>query len=294
MRKAKRLLSEHAPDLYAEIVVWLTNDPYWYPDVDIPSLGCHDDVAVFWQCRDCNNRWQNTVLNRYRHKSGCPFCTNRIILHGFNCLKTIHPEIFEELHPTLNKEAGIDIGTLAPKSNERVWWQCPVNPEHVWQNKVYVRTSISKSGCPHCFIFRNEKEFRELFNTKTNIIFQSGHIIAERELFKRNKVQIDIVNHEHKIAIEYDGHFTHGGNTLYKTTKEECFAKDTDSTQAILNAGYTIIRIRETPLANLALKHPDLKQLKYKNRTDKAETLQAAIAYLQSRNKPIHLAPSPI
>lgn len=291
-RKATKLLAEHAPDLYAQIPILLNNNPHWFPELDIPSIGCNSDIALWWQCPDCEHLWRNTVRNRYRHKSGCPYCTNRIIDPGFNCLQTVHPEIFQELHPTLNEEAGIDIERLAPKSNKNVWWQCSMDSEHIWQTKVYCRTSPNGSDCPKCHTFKTESEFRKLFNDATNLTFESGHIIAERELFKRNKVQIDIVNHEHKIAIEYDGHFSHGGNTLYKTTKEECFAKDTDSTQAILNAGYTIIRIRENPLANLALKHPDLKQLKYKDKSDKSETLQATISYLQTRNKPIHLIAS--
>lgn len=78
--------------------------------------------------------------------SGCPYCTNRKVLAGFNDLATVQPGIAAEWHPALN-------GTLTPEmvtpnSHQKVWWQC--GSGHVWQAAVYSRTGPQKCGCPVC------------------------------------------------------------------------------------------------------------------------------------------------
>lgn len=287
MARTKKLLKDHAPELYAQIQQAITNAPRWYPEIDIPSIGCNDNIAVWWECPNCPYVWQNTVKSRYTKQSGCPYCTNRIIVSGFNCLKTKHPDIYAQLHKELNKQAGIKIKRLSPGTPTIVWWQCPQDSEHIWKAPVGKRTGGNQTGCPHCASYKNEREFRELFNKHTNLPFTSEHITAPRELFIRDTIQIDLLNEAHKIAIEYDGHWSHGGNPVYKRTKEECQARDLDSSNAILNAGYTLIRIRETPLTKLPIKHPNYIEYRYTANTDKAPTLHSIIDYLQKHNKHI-------
>ncbi|MFB3170090.1 zinc-ribbon domain-containing protein [Neobacillus sp. 179-C4.2 HS] len=77
-------------------------------------------------------------------KSGCPFCTNKIVCDDNN-LAVTHPQI-KEWHPKKN-------GALTPKdvtkgSDNRISWVC--SEGHEWQTKVYNRTKINGTNCPKC------------------------------------------------------------------------------------------------------------------------------------------------
>jgi very-short-patch-repair endonuclease len=60
-------------------------------------------------------------------------------------LATQFPELARQWHPTRNE--GVKPEQFLPKSNKKVWWQCPVSPTHEWMATI---TSRHKAGCPHC------------------------------------------------------------------------------------------------------------------------------------------------
>ena len=53
--------------------------------------------------------------------SGCPFCSNQIVLAGFNDLKTKDPELAEEWAYEKNGDLKPDM--VAPFSAQKVWWK---------------------------------------------------------------------------------------------------------------------------------------------------------------------------
>jgi hypothetical protein len=64
-------------------------------------------------------------------------------------LSQSHPELIAQWHPTLNGDLTPD--QIATSSNLRVWWQCLLVTEHVWEMPVFYRTAPSKHrGCPYC------------------------------------------------------------------------------------------------------------------------------------------------
>lgn len=66
-----------------------------------------------------------------------------------NCLAVVAPEIAENWHPT--KNAPLTPYDVTPKSNKKVWWQCPVEDIHVWDATVKnVANSTSEHACPYC------------------------------------------------------------------------------------------------------------------------------------------------
>lgn len=100
---------------------------------------------VWWLC-DCGHSYRTTVAHRARSNSGCPYCTGRKVLPGFNDLATLYPAVAAQWHPTLN-------GTLLPTKvtagcRRKVWWLCPEN--HTWKAVIYSRTGTQQSGCPVC------------------------------------------------------------------------------------------------------------------------------------------------
>lgn len=112
------------------------------PTEILPSS--HD--KVWWKC-DKGHSWQAVVFSRTRESaSGCPYCTGRRVLPGFNDLATLKPKIVEEWYQALNGELHPEHVTLG--SNKKVWWEC--SDGHVWQAAVYSRTRKKGTGCPVC------------------------------------------------------------------------------------------------------------------------------------------------
>jgi len=61
-------------------------------------------------------------------------------------LAETHPDLVDEWHPSKN-------GTLSPRdvskgSSRRVWWKCPLGPDHEWEAVVYSRAN--GVGCSVC------------------------------------------------------------------------------------------------------------------------------------------------
>lgn len=100
---------------------------------------------AWWRC-PLGHEYQSIIALRTLRGNGCPYCSGRKVLPGFNDLETVEPETAKQWHPTLN-------GALTPEmvtagSHRRVWWQCPNG--HVWKAVVYSRSGPGKSGCPVC------------------------------------------------------------------------------------------------------------------------------------------------
>lgn len=100
---------------------------------------------VWWRC-DRGHEWQTAVASRTMRNSGCPYCTGRKVLAGFNDLKTVEPQAAAQWHPELNGALTAEMVTAG--SHRKVWWQCPEG--HVWKAVVYARAGPGKSGCPVC------------------------------------------------------------------------------------------------------------------------------------------------
>ena len=99
---------------------------------------------AWWICEK-GHSFQAVIASR-ANGTGCPYCTNKKVLAGFNDLATVEPRIAAEWHPTLN-------GSLTPEmvtagSRKKVWWECPLG--HVWKAAIYSRTGKKKCGCPVC------------------------------------------------------------------------------------------------------------------------------------------------
>jgi hypothetical protein len=96
-----------------------------------------------WWIGSCGHEWQASLVNRSKGK-GCPVCSNKTILVGFNDLVTTHPDIVKEWHPTKND-------SLAPEqftkgSKKKIVWLG--NCSHIWEASIADRTK--GRGCPVC------------------------------------------------------------------------------------------------------------------------------------------------
>lgn len=130
------LLTTH-PELAAE----------WHPTKNEALKPEHvtfnSSKKVFWLGK-CGHDWEAYISNRSRG-AGCPYCSGRYTLAGFNDLATTHPEIASEWHPTKN-------GNLLPiqvskGSDKKVFWLGSCG--HDWEANIGIRTA-QNTGCPTC------------------------------------------------------------------------------------------------------------------------------------------------
>jgi hypothetical protein len=103
---------------------------------------------AWWQCKsEYKHEWQETVHARtQRKKMICRQCSkSRFSLN--NSLQAVYPEIAAQWHPTRNDN--LKPSEVSKASGKKVWWLCPVNPQHEWDAQIKNRT-ILKSGCRLC------------------------------------------------------------------------------------------------------------------------------------------------
>ena len=101
--------------------------------------------TVYKEGKKYIHEWESYIKNRALKNYGCPYCSNKKVLLGYNDLKTSHPKIAEEWHPTKNGDIrAIDV---VAGSNKKVWWMCSNN--HEWQATVSSRTKLYHN-CPVC------------------------------------------------------------------------------------------------------------------------------------------------
>lgn len=121
----------------------------WHPEkndgLSPQAVFPYSNRKVWWQCKK-GHAWKAAPGARAGMKFGCPYCTGRKVLAGFNDLATTHPKIAEQWHATLNESLTPQMVT--PGSNKKVWWQC--QDGHVWKAVVYSRTGPRQHGCPVC------------------------------------------------------------------------------------------------------------------------------------------------
>jgi plastocyanin len=106
---------------------------------DPTTLTAGSGKKVGWRCAQ-NHTWQTTPSTRSIGR-GCPICSNKKVLSGYNDLVTTNPELAAEAD-------GWDPTTLTAHSNKKVGWRCEKG--HTWQTKVSHRSN--GIGCPSCAV----------------------------------------------------------------------------------------------------------------------------------------------
>lgn len=122
----------------------------WHPvlngEVAAGTVTASSARVAWWRCSSAGHEWRASVRDRTRRQTDCPYCAHRRASNE-SSLAQSHPALSHEWHPTQN-------GELSPRkvlagSNRRVWWQCRLDPTHVWLASISNRV-LRASGCPHC------------------------------------------------------------------------------------------------------------------------------------------------
>ncbi len=187
---------------------------------------------VWWKCSK-GHEWKVAVSNRTgSKKTGCPFCTNRFALPGYNDLASKNPGIALEWNYEKNKGAkngdGADISTpdrITAVSGIKVWWKCRYG--HEWKTAVANRTN--GAGCPYCSSSGTSVP-------EQGISFYLEQVCRVEQRRKISGLEIDVFLPEYNVGIEYDGIFYH---------KPIHAQKEAEKDRVLLEKGIRIIRIKE-------------------------------------------------
>lgn len=165
---------------------------------------------VWWICNK-GHSYEATTAKK-TDGQGCPYCSNKKVLKGYNDLSTTHPDLAKEWHPTEN-------GALKPTdvvagSAKKVWWMCLKG--HEYQAKVCAR-SILHNGCSKC------KEGNQTSFPEQAIYYYVKQVFPDainryRDIFD-NGMELDIFIPSKRVAIEYDGSFYHKKERSLKREK---------------------------------------------------------------------------
>ena len=142
-------LADTHPELAAQAEGW-----------DPTTLTSGSSVKVRWKC-ELGHSWNAVVASR-SNGNGCPVCSNRTVLVGFNDLATTHPELAKQAD-------GWDPTTLIFGSPKKVGWKCEFG--HRWLASVRFR--VRGSGCPICSNRQVLVGFNDLSTTHPELAAQA-------------------------------------------------------------------------------------------------------------------------
>lgn len=186
---------------FVEIKPELTKE--WHPTKNLPLLPeniSYGSKRKIWWLGDCGHEWEAAVATRVKGQS-CIYCSNYMVLPGFNDLATTHPELAKEWNFVKNEE---NPNQIISGSGKKVWWVC--DKGHEWETIVGNR-GRDGNGCPECaaksYISKGEKE-----------VFLYIKSLLKDELINTNvrniiNGELDIYLPDKKIAIEYNGLYWH-------------------------------------------------------------------------------------
>lgn len=205
----------------------------WHPTKNIKApqeVAKGSETKAWWIC-DKGHEYQAWVNVKTHQNTGCPYCTNRKVLKGYNDLESASPELAKQL----SKKNTLKSDNVLATSYSRVLWEC--DKGHEWSQRVSVRQR--GLDCPECYSRTSKSE--SLLREALRPMFKN---INESHIQKLDidgiayKKQLDIfgeLKDGRKIIVEYDGWYWH----------KDKIEKDTSESQAMLNNGYIVFRVRE-------------------------------------------------
>jgi DNA-directed RNA polymerase subunit RPC12/RpoP len=122
---------------------------YKNKDVLPTQITYGSEKKFWWKCCKCNYEWVATPNNRTNNSTkgtGCPCCSNRIVVPGINDLATTHPDIAKRWHPTLNKLKPTEV---VAGCNSKAYFTCDKDSRHYFYTRINHMVS-DNIQCPVC------------------------------------------------------------------------------------------------------------------------------------------------
>lgn len=117
-------------------------------DLKPTDVIANSNKRVWWKCKE-GHEWSGLVANRARKGKtdpGCPYCSGRKVLAGYNDLAATHPGIAAMWHPRMNKR--LKPTGVQAVSRKPAWWRGECG--HVYQMAVRDRVGAKPGYRPYC------------------------------------------------------------------------------------------------------------------------------------------------
>ena len=131
-------LATHFPELTAE---WnFEKNGGLAPTMITPN----SNKAVWWKC-SLGHEYKSKVCDRTRRNYGCPICSSKQLLKGFNDLQTVNPSLAAEW--CYEKNGDLTPQQVTPGKALKVWWRCK-KCGYEWE--AFISNRKKGAGCPNC------------------------------------------------------------------------------------------------------------------------------------------------
>lgn len=120
------------------------------------------NTKMWWRCSQ-GHSWQAGVADRTLGGNGCPYCSGKKVLKGFNDLETVRPDVAKEWDYEKNS---ILPSEVVQYSGKTVWWKCEKG--HSWERSISGRSS--GNGCPYCSGKKVLKGYNDLETVRPDIV----------------------------------------------------------------------------------------------------------------------------
>lgn len=145
-------------------------------NIDPECVTYGSGIKLYWKCKN-GHSWTAPPSSRTQG-IGCPYCSNRKVLSGYNDLATLRPDLLKEWDYEENDKIGVYPYKITTRHRSRqVSWICQNNPKHRWATTVASRTR--GTGCIFCAEEQRKATKRQTY-IKKNGSFADNH----KELLK--------------------------------------------------------------------------------------------------------------
>lgn len=109
------------------------------------TIAARSHKKIWWTCL-VGHTWQTSLSNRtnINKGTGCPYCSNKKVLPGYNDLLTLIPSLATEWD--YEKNTNLTPRDVTKNCTKKVWWIC--SNKHNWQATILSRTQ--GNDCPYC------------------------------------------------------------------------------------------------------------------------------------------------
>ncbi len=111
-------------------------------NINLENLFLGSKRKIWWICNK-GHEWEASINNRNKG-TGCPQCSGRQVIVGYNDLATVNPKLAKEWNYEKNGE--LKPNMVMANSGKKVWWIC--NKGHEWEASIDNRSR--GRDCPFC------------------------------------------------------------------------------------------------------------------------------------------------
>lgn len=169
-------------------------------DIAATAVVAGSNRSATWQC-SLGHTWRAKIVNRTRFGNGCPVCAGRIVVAGFNNLRSTHPAIADQWDDAFRTADSVSRGT-----KYKARWKCEQG--HKWE--AFVSDRCRGQGCPECAATRFVSAFESEIASYIRSILPGTEVQTSVRRYRREGVhELDIFIPALSLAIEANGAYYH-------------------------------------------------------------------------------------